>query len=484
MNIEKEKNKSVYFILIMQIFSTFAYGVLYCSLVLFATKALNLSDMQATSIVVSFIAFIYAMRLVGGFIAGRFFSNRFAFLTGIILQSISSVFLIYQKLYIGLALFLPGAGLVVICLNSFITQLFSEHEIKKRETAFLWNYSAMNFGYIFAYVISGIFESLQNYKLLFFISAISNIFPMIMILINWERFRDKKNHFISVLKSEKTSIFLGYTIIAALVISLFWLVRLSFISNALIIILSLVMGGIIIYHALRQKTKIAREKFWAFFILTLMSVVFWTLYILMPNALTLFIEHNVDRTFFNFSIPPQWVLSINTFLIIIGGPLLVTLFNYLRRKGFLISLPIQFTTALLLITLAFVILTLGIKFVNKEGFVSIIWIVISYVLITFGELFISPISYAMVGQLIPHKEQNIMMGITMLVSATAAVISDFFTKMAIKNVSTDPIVTNPYFEKMFFILSIGSLITTIILLILVPFLHKLIKAPKEESYHT
>ena len=90
----------------------------------------------------------------------------------------------------------------------------------------------------------------------------------------------------------------------------------------------------------------------------------------------------------------------------------------------------------------------------------------------------------MVGQLIPHKEQNIMMGITMLVSATAAVVSDFFTKMALKNVSTDPIVTNPHFEKMFFILSIGSLITSIILLILVPFLHKLIKTPKEENYHT
>jgi POT family proton-dependent oligopeptide transporter len=90
----------------------------------------------------------------------------------------------------------------------------------------------------------------------------------------------------------------------------------------------------------------------------------------------------------------------------------------------------------------------------------------------------------MIGQLIPDKLQGIMMGSWMMTIGVAATISNIFSKIAIGNTeSIDPIVTNPFFTETFNILGWGSILGGIILIILIPFLHKLIKEKKhhEES---
>src|SRR3990167_11200283 len=76
---------SLFFI---QIFSTLAYSVLYVSLVLFAVQALHLSANQANHIMATFVAFNFALHLVGGFFGGRYLSFRSLFLIGMILQTI------------------------------------------------------------------------------------------------------------------------------------------------------------------------------------------------------------------------------------------------------------------------------------------------------------------------------------------------------------------------------------------------------------
>ena len=131
------------------------------------------------------------------------------------------------------------------------------------------------------------------------------------------------------------------------------------------------------FFALRQPSKNASKKIWAYLILGLMSLIFWTLYIMAPMGLTLFIEHNVHRDIFGISIPPQWVQNINAIIIIIGGPTMAYLYNNLRKKGFIITIPIQFTLSLFLIGIGFVILPLGIHFANVEGLVNFKWIFIT-----------------------------------------------------------------------------------------------------------
>ena len=72
----------------MQIFSTVAFSVLYSTLVLYATEGLHLTDAVATGIITSFIAFNFALHLLGGYAGGRLLSYRALFVIGMVIQII------------------------------------------------------------------------------------------------------------------------------------------------------------------------------------------------------------------------------------------------------------------------------------------------------------------------------------------------------------------------------------------------------------
>src|SRR6058998_4225526 len=70
----------------IQIFSTLGFAVLYSTLVLYATKHLQLSVKAATTLMGVFGAFNYGLHLFGGYLGGRFLSNRNLFVGGMALQ--------------------------------------------------------------------------------------------------------------------------------------------------------------------------------------------------------------------------------------------------------------------------------------------------------------------------------------------------------------------------------------------------------------
>ncbi|NGX64016.1 MAG: Dipeptide and tripeptide permease B, partial [Candidatus Anoxychlamydiales bacterium] len=388
---ELKKQKAASIVLFfVQIFSTLSYSILFSTLVLYITNGLKLDDVKATSITASFVAFNYALHLIGGFVTGRLFSHRSLFAIGMILQAGGCFILSTNQLYFGLAVFLSGTGLNITCINCLLTQFFKPHD-KKREKAFLWNYSGMNIGFLIGFTISGFFEKLADYRMLFLLGAASNILTFFIVIFSWKILKDQKTIF-SFLTFKKKNAFrlLGLLMIASIITALIWLLRYSSFSNKMILIAGALMAFVVIFYAIKQKTTIAKEKMWAFFILCFMGLVFWTLYMTAPMGLTLFIENNVNRNLFGYTIAPQWVLDINSVIIIIGGPLMAVLYNSLRKKGFNITIPVQFTLSLFLIGLAFVLLAVSIAFADSKGFISFWWIFVSYILQSIGELCIGP----------------------------------------------------------------------------------------------
>ena len=73
----------------IQIFATLGFAVLYSTLVLYATKHLNLGVKEATTLMGVFGAFNYGLHLFGGYLGGRFLSNRNLFVGGMALQVIT-----------------------------------------------------------------------------------------------------------------------------------------------------------------------------------------------------------------------------------------------------------------------------------------------------------------------------------------------------------------------------------------------------------
>ena len=149
----------------IQIFATLGFAVLYSTLVLYATKHLQLAVKEATTLMGVFGAFNYGLHLFGGYLGGRFLSNRNLFVGGMALQVIGCACIAVGTLamfYIGLAFFLTGSGLNVTCINMMLTQRFTPED-PRREGAFLWNYAGMNVGFFVGFTAAGYFQATESY---------------------------------------------------------------------------------------------------------------------------------------------------------------------------------------------------------------------------------------------------------------------------------------------------------------------------------
>jgi POT family proton-dependent oligopeptide transporter len=461
----------------IQMFSTLSFSVLYSTLVLYTTTALHMSDMVATGITASFVAFNYTLHLLGGYAGGRFLSYRSLFSVGMICTLLGCILISVpdtQFLYWGLAIFLTGAGLNVTCINCMLTQLFQPNDTR-REAAFLWNYSGMNVGFFVGFSVSGYFQLQHGYHQLFLLSSLGNLIALIITAIKWKTLGDINTSYIEQPAAKrKISNIKGIALIVSLILGLRWLLEHAHFSNSLIMGVGVTMMIVLALLAGKQHQAEARNKIWAFIILAFTALIFWTLYQLAPMGLTLFIERNVDRHYLGMLIPPQWVMNVNTVVIIIGGPLLSVLFTRLREKGIGLTIPLQFAFALFMIGLAFAILPLGIYFADAQGYTNFNWILASFILQSIGELFISPIGYAMIGQLAPMRMQGLMMGTWLMITGVAATLSDYFSKMALSvGNATDPISTNPSFSHTFMILGWTSIIVGILLFFALPVMSRL-----------
>ncbi|MDF1760240.1 MAG: oligopeptide:H+ symporter [Coxiellaceae bacterium] len=473
--------KGTFALLLTQLFSTLSFSVLYSTLVLYATKSLHLSDSVSTSIIATFVAFNYALHLLGGYAGGRYLSYRSLFCTGMVLIIIGCGLIAVDSinmLYWGLAFFLTGAGVNVTCINCMLTQLFEPNDTR-RETAFLWNYSGMNVGFLIGFSMAGSFQIHHAYRELFGLSAIGNVLALAIVAFNWYNLRDINTH-LTHCKKTTSQMLKAALIIVLLVLGLRWMFAHAGFSGQVVMSAGVIMAGILIYLALKQPQATARRKMWAYMILAVSSLVFWAIYQLIPMGLTLFIARNVDRTFHGFLIPPQWFENINGIIIIIGGPLLAHVFQQLRQRGVNVNIPVQFSAALVLIGLAMFMLKFGILFAGPKGYVPMYWPMACYALLTLGELFISPIGYAMVGQLAPTKLRGIMMGTWLMLTGISATVSSLISKRMLgHHTVTSPLVTNPTYSDTFTQLAWIAIAVAIVLFSMAPLLRRLIDSDNE-----
>jgi proton-dependent oligopeptide transporter, POT family len=461
----------------IQIFATLGFAVLYSTLVLYATKHLQLSVKAATTLMGVFGAFNYGLHLFGGYLGGRFLSNRNLFVGGMALQVIGCACIASGTLplfFVGLALFLTGSGLNVTCINMMLTQRFTPED-PRREGAFLWNYAGMNVGFFVGFTVAGYFQGTESYSSLFIFATLGNFVAIVLAALMWKTLADRNTPLLEATPKQFRLRQLAGLAILIGTVPVVWLMLQR--PGGTEIILKAICGAVaitLIYLTIRHPDRRERRNMTAYLILTIGSLMFWSLYQMAPSGLMLFAVNNVDLMLGPVRIQPQWIQNINTVCIVIGGPLLASLFTRMRAGGWRIDIPKQFAASLLLMAVAFLILPVGIKLAGGDGKSAFAWLFASYVLQSIGELLIMPIGYAMIGKLAPKQYQGVMMGSWMLVTGLASLFAGDFSGMIPEPTGTAAAATNSQYAMLFAELGAGSLVVGIVLALLNPFLRNLI----------
>lgn len=469
----------------VQVFATLGFAVLQSTLVLYATRRHGFNNEQAALMMGLFGAFNYGLHLFGGYLGGRFLSNRNLFVGGMALQLLGCGAIAggsLAGLYWGMALFLTGSGLNVTCLNMMLTQRFTPED-DRREGAFMWNYAGMNLGFFVGFTVAGQFQLGEQYSAVFWFATLGNAAAIVLALTFWRSLADRDTPLSQRRGADFWGRFaIGTAVLVGFVPLLAWLLQQPSDTALGMKALCAAVGVALLVLTMRHPIVAERQRMQAYLVLTLGSLVFWSLYQMAPSGLQMFAVGNVWMNVWGVTVAPQWVQNINTVSIVIGGPWLAVVFARWRARGWPVDIPLQFATSLVLMGLGFLALPLGIHFADASGRSDFSWLFVSYVLQSVGELLISPIGYAMIGRLAPRQYQGIMMGSWMLVTGLASLFAGDFSGVVAQPVDGSPLTTNAAYATLFTQLAVGSLLTGAALFALRPWLRRLIDGDTSHAH--
>jgi proton-dependent oligopeptide transporter, POT family len=185
------------------------------------------------------------------------------------------------------------------------------------------------------------------------------------------------------------------------------------------------------------------------------ATVFWMAYEQAGSTLNLFASRNTNNAVLGHRFPPSWYQSLPPLFIILFAPVFAALWLRLGRRN--PSSPAKFALALLLLSLGFAVMIGAAAAAAGGARVSPLWLVLSYLLQTLGELCLSPVGLSAMSVLAPARIAGLVMGVWFL----ALSVGNYLAGMASSVYETLPLTT------LFTIVTATALATALILILLI-----------------
>ena len=127
----------------------------------------------------------------------------------------------------------------------------------------------------------------------------------------------------------------------------------------------------------------------------------------------------------------------------IFGLALTGLWGYLGARGLEPSTPVKFALSLIQVGMGFAMLYFGAQTADSDGMVAAYWLLLMYLLLTTGELCLSPVGLSMVTKLTPARLVSTVMGSWFLASAFSQFLAGIIAQYASVNEGGGNIVPIP-----------------------------------------
>lgn len=459
-------------------FYCFGFGMITSLLVLYLTESLHISQATSYNIFAAMMSLLFTVPLIGGYLAGKL-GYKYAAVVGLVVALAGTLILCIHSsiaMFVGVSAFVVGNGLFTPATYSLIGLSYAKHDVR-RDSGYTIFYLLFNIGFLISSIAGGFIATYIGYNVAFLISVVALLIALIILIFCLKLIQPAEgSSMLPQVSWQSSKIVLA--LIAACVIGVPICVALLEhvkLDNALLWILTIGACVMILWYAKEQKDKFVRYRLIAFLILSIISVAFWSLYMLEPSLLTIFIEKNVDRTFGSFTIPPSTYYSLDAFFVITLGIFFSWLWHYLSHHNKDVSLPTKFASSLIAMGVGYLVIVLGIALSGSSHLTSSFWIVLAYIFFASAELLISPIGLSMVGRLMPAGKDGLGMGIWQLFCGLSAIISGYLANMAVVPASGTPLTTNPIFASAITKIGLGTVIAGIVAALLIPKIKKLLK---------
>lgn len=452
---EKGHPKGLWVLFGTEMWERFNFYGMRTLLTLFIVNSLMMSKEDSSLIYGGFLGLCYLTPMLGGFVSDRFLGNRTCIMLGGLLMAAGQLLLFFSAtifssgldlaktlLYIALGLIILGNGFFKPNISSMVSSLYPKEEKNKLDTAFTIFYMGINVGAFLGQFICPFVGDVVDvngnrdifaFKWGFLSAGIAMILGTVTFFFLKDKYvvtpdgkaiggKPDKNNSSDYEEGESqkpqfTNASLAVSVIVfAGLASLFYFVFGQNVIYSIIYGSGLTLAGLILTD--KSLTKVETERILVIYIVSFFVIFFWAAFEQAGSSLTFIADNQTDRNFFGWDMPPSMVQIFNGIFVVMFAVPFSFLWDKLRAKNLEPISPMKQAFGLALIALSYFIIAHNVKDLGNTGLLAIKWLVLLYLIQTFGELCLSPIGLSLVGKLAPKRFSSLLFGVFFLSNAS------------------------------------------------------------------
>ncbi|MGB6064874.1 MAG: peptide MFS transporter [Desulfomonilaceae bacterium] len=358
--------KGLFILFLTEMWERFSFYGMRALLVYYMIKQLMFSQPEASQIYGLYTGLVYFTPLFGGILADRVLGQRRTVIIGGVLMAIGHFLLAYQSMFFPALLFLIlGNGAFKPNISTQVGSLYPPGD-PRRDRAFSIFYAGINLGAFFSPLVCGTLGELYGWHYGFSAAGVGMVIGLTIYLFG-------QRWLAPDLLTEK---------------------------------------GLEGEKATAPLTAQEKNKVWSLIAICLFSAAFWAAYEQQGNTVALWADADTNRYLLGWVIPASWFQSVNPALIILGTPLITSLWAWQSRKQKEPSAVAKMAFGCFLLACGFLLMIPAARLYSLGGKpVSMLWLVLFNLFVTAGELYLSPVGLSLVTKLSPPRMVSMMMGV-------------------------------------------------------------------------
>lgn len=437
-------------------------------------------------------SWVYAFTFIGGLFADRILGFKKSLFWGGLLMIVGSVLLMISPqgfFFTGISFIIIGTGFFKPNISSMVGQLYKSDD-SRRDAGFSLFYSGINIGAFLGGILmigigkgeilsSTIPEELR-WNVAFGLVAMAMFISLVTFVFNHSKlgpigfspFKDSGN------KRSKAYEWLVY--IGAL--ACIPLIQLMVSNTVYTDYFMYFIGPFSLVYLIYEMTKLNRKenlKIVAALIFIVFSVVFWAIFEQAGGSLSIYAAEHLKKDLLGLPVGTNMVNnSANALFVILLAPLVGLLWLWMSKKKFEPNSVVKFGLGFIFLGLGFYLFFTNQFTADGNGMASLNMFTFAYLVISLGEIALSPIGLSLMTKLSTQKLQGVMMGMWFLASAYGQYVAGLFGASITPDESLSAIEKLAVYSegyKQFGIYSIGA---GVILVIISPFIRKLMQDVK------
>jgi POT family proton-dependent oligopeptide transporter len=465
--------RQLWWLFFSEMWERFSFYGMRGMLTFFLVNQLSMTEKDANLQYGATQAFVYAFTFVGGLFADKVLGFRKSLFWGGALMVVGSLILAADPqrfFFLGIAFNIIGTGFFKPNISTMVGSLYTEQD-PRRDAGFSLFYSGINVGALLGgYVCIAVGKS-YSWHLAFGLAAF--VMTLGVLTFAWSQ-RHLGPIGLPPSTAKKATEWATYAGSLAIIPVVMVMVSKTSLTDYFMY----TVGPLTLAYLFWEATKCTREeqkKLAAAMVFILFSVLFWAFFEQSGGSLSLFAANNLEDRLLGVKLDPNGVNNAsNSLFVILLSPVMGLIWVALAKRNREPNTVVKFGLAFLFVAAAFGVFFSTRFFANAAGMTSLNVFTFATLVITFGELSLSPIGLSIMTKLSPRPLQGVMMGMWFLASAygqyAAGLLGAGMTSPAENATAMDKLLSYTDGYKQ---LAIYALISGVVLLALAPSVRKL-----------